>query len=509
MTVGVWVLGDQLWTGQAALASCRESRSKAPVILIESSNYSRNRRYHRQKLVLVWSAMRHFAAELRDRGWDVTYAITSDFEAPLQQWIRDRGIAELRMMAPNDRPFMKAIESMNLGCGLNILPNNHFLWSAAEFKAWGGRRKRFLMEDFYREGRKRFGILMSGDEPVGGKWNFDTENRKPPKKGLHPLASLSFEPDSLTQSAIERVECLELDFYGQIQPFRWAVTRNQALAVLDYFIRENLSQFGTYQDAMVTGEGTMWHSLISPYLNLGLLAPLEAIQAAEQAYHRDNLALNSVEGFIRQILGWREYMNGIYQWMGADYAQSNWFEHDLPLPSFFWESSGCRMNCLRQVLSQVEETGYAHHIQRLMVLSNFGLIAGVNPQELEDWFHAAFVDAHDWVMIPNVLGMGLFADGGKLASKPYAASANYIDKMSDYCGNCAYDRRQRTGEKACPFNYFYWDFIARHREKLGASGRMGLILSILRKIDPQELAEMQALSDRWRSTTAFQSQQSS
>jgi deoxyribodipyrimidine photolyase-related protein len=498
MTIGVWVLGDQLGLAQAALASCAEERSPVSVILIESLDYCRQRRYHRQKLVLVWSAMRHFAATLREQGWVVTYAIASDFTTPLQQWIREQGITELRIMAPSDRPFLQVIDGLNLPCSVTILPNNQFLWSVAEFRQWGKGRKRFLMEDFYREGRKRLGILMQGDGPIGGKWNFDAENRKPPKKGLKPPQPTSFEPNAITQAVMAKVQGLELELYGHLQPFRWGVTRQQALAVLNAFIQENLAQFGTYQDAMVTHEGTMWHSLLSPYLNLGLLTPLEVVQSAEKAYYEQNLPLNSVEGFIRQVLGWREYMNGIYHWMGQDYAASNWFDHHLPLPAFFWESGGCNLNCLRQVLSQVEETSYAHHIQRLMVLSNFGLIAGINPQALEDWFHGAFIDAHDWVMIPNVLGMGLFADGGKLASKPYAASANYIDKMSDYCRNCSYDRRQRTGENACPFNYLYWDFIARHHEKLASSGRMGLILGVLRKINPQELAKMQALSDRWR-----------
>jgi deoxyribodipyrimidine photolyase-related protein len=407
MTIGVWVLGDQLGLGQSALVSCAGMRSQTSVILIESSNYCRQRRYHRQKLVLVWSAMRHFAEVLRDRGWEVTYAISNDFESPLQQWVKDKAIKELRIVAPSDRPFMQVIERLDLACKVTILPNNHFLWSEAEFQQWGNRRKRFLMEDFYREGRKRLGILMQGDEPVGGKWNFDTENRKPPKKGLNPPPSLGFEPDAITQGVMEKVQHLDLNLYGQIQPFRWGVTRKHALMVLNYFIQENLAQFGTYQDAMVTNEATMWHSLISPYLNLGLLTPLEVIRTAEQAYYDQDLPLNSVEGFIRQVLGWREYINGIYQWMEVDYAESNWFDHNLPLPAFFWENSSCRMNCARQVLSQVEETGYAHHIQRLMILSNLGLIIGINPQELETWFHAAFIDAHDWVMIPNVLGMGV------------------------------------------------------------------------------------------------------
>jgi deoxyribodipyrimidine photolyase-related protein len=240
--------------------------------------------------------------------------------------------------------------------------------------------------------------------------------------------ALWFEPDELTQVVINEVKSLSLPGYGKIEPFRWGVTRQQALAVLEHFITKRLPAFGPYQDAMVMGEETMWHSMISPYLNLGLLEPLEIIKAVEKAYDENRLELNSVEGFIRQVLGWREYMHGIYHYTDEEYSQSNWFNHTEPLPEFYWDSSKTEMNCLRQILSQVERTGYAHHIQRLMVLSNFALIAGVSPQEIENWFHAAFIDAYDWVMQTNVIGMGQYADGGILASKPYASSGNYIDK---------------------------------------------------------------------------------
>ncbi len=498
MTIGIWILGNQLWQGQAALQGCISQREKTPVVLIESLHYVQERRYHKQKLVLVWSAMRHFAAELRNVGWQVTYYQQAvEFEAPLCQWIEANQITELRVMEPSDRPFAALIQALNLPCKITLIPNNHFLWSVNEFKQWAKPRKRLLMEDFYREGRRRLGILMEGNQPVGGVWNFDKENRQPPKGKLNPPKPLWFEPDAITQAVIEQVETSEFPTYGKATPFRWAVTRQQALQVLEDFIETRLPTFGPYQDAMVTGQETLWHALISPYLNLGLLHPAEVVAAAEDALQERELSLNSVEGFIRQVAGWREYVHGLYHFVHEEYANRNWFNHIHPLPEFFWDGDKTEMNCLHQTLKQVERSGYAHHIQRLMILSNFALIAGLSPQEVERWFHTAFIDAYDWVMQTNVIGMGLFADGGMLASKPYAASANYVNKMSDYCGNCVYNPKQRTGEGACPFNFFYWDFLDRHREVLRSQGRMSFMLKNLDKMAAEELATIRQQAQDW------------
>ena len=489
MGVGVWVLGDQLWSGQSALLRCAHRKRQTPVIAVESAQFARSRPYHRQKLVLVWSAMRHFAEELRQAGWPLTYEVAEDFETPLRQWGEAKQLTELLVMTPSDRPFARWLQTLDLPFPLTLVPNNNFLWTEAEFQAWANGRKNLLMETFYREGRKRFDVLMEGKEPVGGQWNFDKSNRRPPKGKLNPPQPLYFEPDRITQAVIDRVRTENLSSYGDLKPFRWAVTRHQALQVLNDFIEQRLPTFGPYQDAMVTGEDTMWHALLSPYLNLGLIQPMEVIRVVEQAYENRKLPLNSVEGLIRQILGWREYMRGLYVYLDEDYGERNWFEHDWPLPNFFWTAQ-TEMNCLQQVLSQVKRTGYAHHIQRLMVLANFALIAGLSPQAVESWFHAAFIDGYDWVMQTNVIGMGLFADGGVLASKPYAASANYINKMSDYCASCAYDKTDRTGDNACPFNVFYWDFLARHRDKLRKNGRMNLVLANLKKIPAEELQQI-------------------
>ncbi|HEY9646917.1 MAG TPA: cryptochrome/photolyase family protein [Chroococcidiopsis sp.] len=497
MTIGVWVLGDQLWGEQAALLSCVDNRAQTPVLMVESWRWVRQRPYHRQKLVLVWSAMRHFAAELQQAGWPVSYQTAEDFEPALREWIAAQGITELRLMTPSDRPFLSLVRSLDLPCRVILLPNNHFLLDDDAFRQWAAGRKNLLLEYFYREARQRFNVLMEGKKPVGGQWNFDKDNRKPPKGKLHTPAALEWEPDAITQQVIEQVKAGDFSSYGQIEPFRWGVTRSQALAVLANFIEHRLPTFGPYQDAMVTGEDTLWHSLISPYLNLGLLRPLEVIQAAETAYRDRQLDLNSVEGFIRQVLGWREYMYGLYHYVDDDYPQRNFFGHTQPLPEFFWQADRIDMNCLHQTLNQVERTGYAHHIQRLMILANFSLIAGFSPQEVENWFHAAFIDAYDWVMQTNVIGMGLFADGGILASKPYASSANYVNTMSDYCKGCRYNPKARTGDDACPFNFFYWDFLARHRDVLTSQGRMSFILKNLDKMPPTELQTIRQQAAQW------------
>ncbi|PAX52725.1 cryptochrome/photolyase family protein [Brunnivagina elsteri] len=504
MTIGVWILGNQLSTTQAALVSC--GTDKIPVILIESLNHVQVRPYHKQKLVLIWSAMRHFAEELREKGYKVTYEITDDFAVPLEAWIKANKITEMRVMIPADRPFMQLIKDMerqyfpSLECKINLVPNNHFLWTTEAFKSWAQGRKSLLMEYFYREGRRKFQILMAGDKPVGGEWNYDKENRQRPKGKLNTPGAKWFEPNEITQEVIKHVNSLNISTFGKLNDksnkFYWGVNRSQALEVLDWFIHVRLAGFGPYQDAMIMGEETMWHSMISPYLNIGLLHPLEVVEAAEKAYREEQIPLNSGEGFIRQVLGWREYMYGLYHYVSEDYSQNNYFNHKQPLPEFFWTGE-TKMNCLHQVISQLLNTGYVHHIQRLMILSNFALITGLSPQEVESWFHSAFIDGYDWVMQTNVIGMGLFADGGILGSKPYAASANYINKMSNYCKGCSYNYKARTGDNACPFNFFYWDFLDRHREKLATQGRMSFILNNLDKMPVEELEAIRKLAGDW------------
>jgi deoxyribodipyrimidine photolyase-related protein len=505
MSLGIWVLGDQLSLGQAALAST--SPAAARVLLVESSSVLAQRAYHRQKLVLVWSAMRHFAEELGAAGWTVDYRIADQFAASVRGWIQDHGITELRLMEPADRGFRTAIEALQLPVALHWLDSTAFLWSRSAFATWAAPYKQLRLELFYREGRRRFGVLMQGEgpgaDPLGGQWNFDHDNRRPPTKGLRGPEPLWFEPDALTQAVIERVRSLDqhrqadgaAPLPGQLEPFRWGVTRHQALRVLDHFIDTRLDGFGPYQDAMVTGEPTLWHALLSPYLNLGLLHPLEVVRRLEQEGLARGVPLAGLEGVIRQILGWREYTHGLYHWFGADYGASNHLEAHHPLPA--WLDHGASgMACMDTVLGELASNGYAHHIQRLMVLANYGLLAGLDPQAFTAWFHRMFIDGYDWVMQTNVLGMGLYADGGRLASKPYAASGNYIRRMGTYCQSCRYDVKQRHGPKACPFNSLYWDFLARHRERLRGNPRMALVFKQLDKLPPEELeAIRQAAAD--------------
>ncbi|MFM7087017.1 MAG: cryptochrome/photolyase family protein [Cyanobium sp.] len=526
MSHGIWILGDQLHADQAALAHFRPGQAR--VLLIASQSVLAQRPYHRQKLVLVWSAMAHFAAELQLAGWVVDHLQAERFSTALEGWCREHGITDLHLMEPADRPFREAIARTLQRFGSAAAPQLHwhasnaFLWSRQEFSAWASRYKQLRLELFYREGRRRFGVLMEDSappgsktpngeppkgEPLGGSWNFDRDNRKAPPAGLQGPEPLGFEPDALTEAVIERVEALDQQrrsaglapLPGVSRPFRWAVTRQQALAVLEHFITTRLEHFGPYQDAMVRGQPTLWHALLSPYLNLGLLHPLEVIRRLEQAGRERGTPLASLEGVIRQILGWREYTHGLYHHFGADYSQRNHFGADAPLPAWLEQLEGSGMACMDTVLGELQQTGYAHHIQRLMVLANWGLLAGLDPQAFTAWFHRLFIDGFDWVMQTNVLGMGLYADGGLLASKPYAASGNYIRRMSDYCRGCRYDVRQRTGAKACPFNALYWDFLDRHEAVLRGNPRMGLVMKQLEKLDPAEREAIRTTATAHRS----------
>ena len=512
MALGVWVLADQLNTEQAALAST--TAASARVLLVESTSVLAKRVYHRQRLVLAWSAMRHFAEDLRQQGWQVDHLETDSFRAALNQWIAAHGVTTLRVMEPADRDVRKAIQAMGLPVAVQWLPSNAFLWSRRQFEAWASRQKQHRLELFYREGRKRFGVLLEGEgaaaKPLGGQWNYDQDNRKPPPKGLKGPKPLWFEPDGLTRAVIAKVQNLdqsrqaqgEPPLPGSLEPFGWAVSRRQALDVLEAFICDRLAGFGPYQDAMVAGEPTLWHALLSPYLNLGLLHPGEVIDRIEARGLETQVPLQGLEGVIRQILGWREYTHGLYHWFGPDYALQNHFSAELPLPAWMEQLQPSGMGCLDTVIGELHSNGYAHHIQRLMVLANYALLMGLNPQATTDWFHRMFIDGYDWVMQTNVLGMGLHADGGRLASKPYAASGNYIRRMSNYCQGCRYDPKLRVGPTACPFNGLYWDFLDRHEQSLSRNPRMTLVIKQLQKLSPDERISIRAAAQAHRDATS-------
>ncbi|MFZ0407652.1 MAG: cryptochrome/photolyase family protein [Cyanobium sp.] len=536
MARGIWVLEDQLDAAQAALAGFRPGEAR--VLLIERDSMLQ-RGLHRQKLVLLWSAMRHFAAELRGAGWSVDHREAPSFSAALADWRAEHDIDELHLMEPADRHWRPSIErswarigaaESAAGRPLQLVwhPSNAFLWSREDFAAWAQRYRQLRMELFYREGRRRFGVLLepataeagaaipqataraaravNDPQPLGGQWNYDQLNRKAPPAGLQGPEPLDFAPDAITGAVIAKVERLDGErraaglapLPGLSSPFGWGVTRAQALAVLEHFIASRLDGFGPYQDAMVRGQPTLWHSLLSPYLNLGLLHPLEVIRRLESAGLERGTPLASLEGVIRQILGWREYTHGLYHWFGPGYSAHNHFGADAPLPDWLERLEGSGMACVDTVLAELHANAYAHHIQRLMVLANWGLLAGLNPQAFTAWFSRMFIDGFDWVMQTNVLGMGLFADGGLLASKPYAASGNYIRRMSDYCRGCRYDVKARSGPKACPYNALYWDFLDRHRELLASNPRMALMLRQLERIPDTERAAIRATADLHR-----------
>jgi deoxyribodipyrimidine photolyase-related protein len=370
-----------------------------------------------------------------------------------------------------------------------VLSDDRFFATPASFAVWANGRKQLRMEFFYRDMRRLSGLLMEGDDPVGGQWNFDHDNRKALPKNLTPPNRRRFDPDPVTREVIDMVAGRFPDHFGDLEPFGWAVTRTDALEALDHFISVCLPSFGDYQDAMKQGDAFLYHSVISPYLNIGLLTPREICDRAQDAWSRGGAPLNAVEGFIRQILGWREYVRGLYWLKMPAYADSNFLGASRPLPSFYWTGK-TEMNCMAQAIGDTRRHAYAHHIQRLMVTGNFALLAGLDPAEVEQWYLLVYADAFEWVELPNTHGMALFADGGVMASKPYAASGAYIDRMSDYCAGCRFKPEVKLGPKACPFNYLYWDFLIRNEAKLKANPRMGMPYRTLAKMEAERKADI-------------------
>lgn len=447
--------------------------------VVAETNYVK---HHKKKIAFLFSAMRHFAHELREKDVKVSYIKLDDekntgsFSGEIERALNAHKFDRIIATFPGEYRVLEEIKTLQdkFGIDVEIRNDDRFLATPQEFANWADGRKQLRMEYFYRDMRQSYRILMSGDKPEGGKWNYDAENRKPPKEGLDISQTYMAVPDDITREVMDLVAERFSDHFGDLEPFHFAVTRDQARTALRQFIDQRLCHFGDYQDAMIEGEAWMYHSHISFYLNCGLLTPLECVKAVEHAYHQGLAPLNAVEGFIRQIIGWREYVRGIYWLKMPDYASENFFEAKRALPEFYWTGE-TEMNCLRQCVTETKENAYAHHIQRLMVLGNFALLAGIDPKHVNEWFLIVYADAYEWVELPNVSGMILFADGGYLASKPYAAGGSYINKMSDYCKNCSYKVKDKNGADACPFNYLYWDFLARNREKLSNNHRIGMM----------------------------------
>jgi deoxyribodipyrimidine photolyase-related protein len=381
------------------------------------------------------------------------------------------------------------------GLKVTLLEDDRFLVPIHDFLAWTDGRKRLRMEDFYRWQRQQTGILMDSDQPLGGQWNYDTDNRKPLPKGLTPPDPPSFAPDAITRDIIAMVERRFPDHFGTTAHFGWPVNRAQALAALHHFITERLALFGDYQDALSDDHQTLFHSLLAPAINLGLLSPREVIDAAV-AKLDDGAPLNAVEGFVRQILGWREYVRGIYHLAGPGYVHANHLGATRPLPRFYWTADS-GMRCLDAAVAQTRDLAYAHHIQRLMVLGNFAMLAGVDPHAIHEWFLAVYADAYEWVEAPNVIGMSQFADNGLMASKPYAAGGAYINRMGDHCRRCRYRISAKSGPDACPFTYLYWDFLARNEDRLAANQRLWTVYSTWRRMAPERQATIRADAARF------------
>ncbi len=450
--------------------------------------------HHRKKLVFLFSAMRHFAQDLEAQGYTVDYVKLTDaentgtFNAELQRAIARHKPQRIRVTEPSVHRVLDYVRGWeeSLGVPVTIMPDDRFLATKAQFAGWASSRKQLRMEYFYRDMRRQTGLLMDGDGPEGGKWNYDSENRKPAKSDLFMPKPLWFKPDEITGAVINMVTLEYPDRFGRIEGFEYGVTRKDAKAALNRFIKDALPRFGDYQDAMMTGEPFLYHSLISMYLNVGLLGPMEICNAVEAAYKSGHAPLNAAEGYIRQVIGWREYIRGIYWYKMPEYVDENALGATRELPWFYW-SGETDMHCLSESIGQTIDHAYAHHIQRLMITGNFALLAGVDPKALHEWYLAVYIDAFEWVELPNTIGMSQFADGGVLASKPYASSGAYINRMSDYCKSCKYDVKKKIGETACPFNSLYWDFMARHKETFAKNPRMSLAVRNLEKMDALQL----------------------
>jgi len=491
------VLGDQLSPGVSALEGLDPKRDR--VLLMEVMAECTYVPHHPQKIILILSAMRHFARALEARGVAVDYirlddpANTQSFAGEVARAVARHRPKRIIATHPGEWRVLQDMEAWGkiLGLPVEIRPDHRFICDLPRFRAWAKERKQYRMEFFYREMRRATGLLMEGDEPAGGAWNYDAENRASLPAGVTPPAAPRFAPDEITREVMALVRARFGAHFGAAENFAWPVTARDAEAALTAFIRDRLPRFGDYQDAMAADQPFLFHSLISTSLNIGLLDPRAICIAAEQAWRDGKAPLNAVEGFIRQIIGWREYVRGLYWLLMPGYAEGNALTAKRPLPAFYWGAE-TSMRCMSQAVGQTRDHAYAHHIQRLMITGNFALIAGLDPHEVNRWYLSVYADAFDWVELPNTQGMALYADGGVMASKPYAASAAYINRMGDYCRGCAHDAKDAVGPRACPFNFLYWDFIARHAEEFARNPRMAMPVMGLRKLKPEKLAAMRA-----------------
>ena len=497
----VLVLGDQLTETLSALAQADKARDT--VVMAEVADEAAYVRHHPKKIALIFAAMRKFAHALEQDGWKVVYTQLDDTDnagsivGELLRRAAQTGASEVLATEPGEWRLIDKLKYAPLK--VHLLPDDRFLATHAEFEAWAEGRKALRMEYFYREMRRKTGLLMEGDQPAGGKWNFDHDNRKAAPEDVTVDGPLRFDPDATTREVLELVQARFGDNFGALEPFWFATTRAEALQALDHFITNALPRFGDYQDAMLNENEFLYHAILSPYLNIGLLNVTEICEAAANAYAAGHAPINAAEGFIRQIIGWREYVRGIYFLEGPDYTARNILGHDRDLPWFYWGGE-TRMNCVAKAVGQTRTQAYAHHIQRLMVTGNFALLAGIDPAQVHEWYLAVYADAFEWVEAPNTIGMSQFADGGVIASKPYVSSGAYINRMSDHCKSCHYSVSAKTGDTACPFNLLYWHFLDRHRDRFSNNPRMGNMYRTWDRMDADKrktvLAEGDALLAR-------------
>jgi deoxyribodipyrimidine photolyase-related protein len=493
----ILVLGDQLTPNISSLVT--HDQSKCVVLIAEVIAEATYVRHHKKKIAFVFSAMRHFADELREAGWTVDYVMLDDptntgsLGGEVRRAAERHFCSRIVVTEPGE---WRLLEEMRSWKDTTILPDDRFLATHQEFVDWTQGRKALRMEYFYRDMRRKTGLLMNGSKPEGGQWNFDHDNRKAAQRDLLMPQPKRFASDVITQDVVAMVAERFADHFGDIEPFWFGTTRQEAEDAFDHFLNTGLARFGDYQDAMLRDEKFLYHAVCSVYLNCGLLDPMTMCRAVETRYHAGDVPLNAAEGFIRQVIGWREYVRGIYWLKMPDYEHSNALNATRPLPDFYW-SAQTDMACVKATVTQTREEAYAHHIQRLMVTGTFALLAGINSHEVHEWYLAVYADAYEWVEMPNTIGMSQFADGGLLGSKPYAASGAYIDRMSDYCENCSYSVKLKAGPKACPFNYLYWDFIARHKERLARNPRMLQMVRTYDRFDDSRRAEIASDAKRF------------
>ncbi len=496
MTSLHFIFGDQLSFNLPNFANF--SPKKDIILMCEVMEEASYAWHHPKKIAFIFSAMRHFAKDLQNRGFIVDYIKLDDpknlgsFDEELKRAIKIHNPQKICLTEPSEyRVWQKIITwQKNFGIPFEIFTDTRFLCSQNEFRKWAKNKKELRLEFFYREMRKKYKILLDAtNKPIGGKWNYDNENRKSPKLGMKSPKRISHQKDEITREVLNLVAQKFPENFGDLLPFHFAVNRSQALIEAHHFIVELLPKFGDYQDAMVLNEPYLYHSLLSSYLNIGLIEPLEICEMAQMAYLEGRAPLNAVEGFIRQILGWREYVRGIYWLFMPQYVEYNFFAAKRNLPDFFWGKK-TTMICLNEAIKQTKEHAYSHHIQRLMITGNFALITGIDPKQVHHWYLSVYADAFEWVEVPNTIGMALHADGGIMASKPYAASGKYISRMSNFCKSCKFDPEITVGEKSCPFNSLYWNFMQSHEDKLKGNQRLKFVYPTWHKMSEKKRQEI-------------------